>query len=374
MLLDNKKEFLFPHKQYLVLDNGKKILFSRGTSYFPFLIFLLGTLLFASSFQYIDTSNAGRWGTNDLPRYYFSFNDADRYSFSDFFISNMQEPLYLLCVWIFRRILKSFSLFLVFVYTFHFIALKNILNCFKIPFAFFSILAIYSLCFTTVIVSFCVLRMGIAVSWSYYFYIFLRQKKFGKSFVTMLVAIGFHFSAVFLVFPLVLYKLFRQKSIKSILYFFAVTFLVEFAFALLIPFFVPFLSSRYVTYISTNDNAIAVSTYFSTFLIVILMLIQRQKFEDERNKLLFIIVLSVLYILPLQRVLSIFYRLIFFTYCSTAFALIEIVSIYKKSGSEILYLGASAFSVLYVLLFLNSFFCNALKSYGLLNYSIPYFY
>lgn len=374
LILDNKKKFIFSNKQFLLLENGKKIVLSRATSYFPFLVFLLGSFLLFSSFQYVDTTNMGRWGANDLPRYYFSFNEACKYSFYDFFLKTMQEPLYLLFVWSVRRISTSFTVFLIIIYFFHFCSLKRIVNDFNVPFTFFSIFSVYSLCFTTIIVSFCVLRMGIAVSWSYYFYIFLSQKKFKKSFITMLVAMGFHFSAIFLIFPLVLYWLFWNRSLQSVVCFFIVTFFIEFLLASLIQFLIPLVSSRYIAYINADNEAVAINTYFSSFLIVLLMLFQKQKFENMRNKLFFIIVLSILYILPLQRILSIFYRLIFFSYCGTSFALIEIVNVYKKGKDEFLYFCAVIFSTLYLLLFLNSFFSNALENYDLLNYSIFHFY
>lgn len=374
LILDNKKKFIFSNKQFLLLENGKKIVLSRATSYFPFLVFLLGSFLLFSSFQYVDTTNLGRWGVNDLPRYYFSFNEACKYSLYDFFLKTMQEPLYLLFVWSVRRITTSFTVFLTIIYFFHFCSLKCIVNYFNVPFSFFSIFAVYSLCFTTIIVSFCLLRMGIAVSWSYYFYVFLSQKRFKKSFITMLVAMGFHFSAIFLIFPLVLYWLFWKRSLKSVIWFFIVTLCIAFFLTSLIQFILPFVSSRYIAYINADNDSVAVNTYFSSFLIVLLMLFRKRKFESTRSKLFFIIVLSILYILPLQRILSIFYRLIFFSYFGTAFALIEIVNVYKKGKDEFLYFCAVIFSTLYLLLFLKSFFSNALESYGLLNYSILHFY
>ena len=110
-----KPDVVFPGATYIYLKGGR-IPASKRTVYFVFLLSAVVVFLIIAGFQYINTAEFtrdafGGW-SNDMSRYWFGFQDAGKQSLGQFMLSQMQEPLYLIFIYVMRRLTSHFSLVL----------------------------------------------------------------------------------------------------------------------------------------------------------------------------------------------------------------------------------------------------------------------
>ena len=130
---------------------------------------------------------------------------------------------------------------------------------------------------------------------------------------------------------------------------------------------------RYTAY--TNDG-LAVNTYLTNFLLLLMVLYKRKNFlRTKQDSLYLVVMLSSFFILDLQLILGIFYRMIMFTYPITMLAIPRLWSVYKLKRKEMFVsLCARSFLVFYLAFFLYKFCVAGWSSYGLNAYRLFYFY
>lgn len=371
-------KFVFPNSTYIYTRN-EKIPITRGSSYFVFLFFFGSFFLVLSSFQYINTAEYARFPigsgwSNDMSRYWFGFQDAGEYSLKKFMFSQGQEPIYLLLIFVANKITAHFSYILVFAYAFILISVLKFLKDFVKFDSFFTIIVFFSLFYTFILTSYCLFRMGLAVAVSLYTFRYIKLQKWKLAFVTAFIACGFHFSAAILFSIIVAYRIYNKKiSFNFFMLIFSFVFLFGIIFAKIIPSILKIFSSRYMSY---KAEGIAFNTYMTNFIFLILILYKRKIFfQDNIDDVCFITLLSSFFILDLQLVLGIFYRMIFFTYPCLVYIVSKLFKIYKVKKNEMLIpLCVRSFLIFYVFFFLYKFCTTSWFSYGLNNYELFYFY
>lgn len=381
-----KPDVVFPGATYIYLKGGR-IPASKRTVYFVFLLSAVVVFLIIAGFQYINTAEFtrdafGGW-SNDMSRYWFGFQDAGKQSLGQFMLSQMQEPLYLIFIYVMRRLTSHFSLVLLVAYGFYAVSVIKFLRDFVLfgggeprqPFAF-AAFAFFCIMYVTILVSFSMFRTGLAVAIALHVYRFLLKEKWRKAYIVSLVACGFHFSAAIL-FPIcIMYRIWRSKKLRLnfFMFIFFIVFVLGLAFARLVPTLMKMVAGRYVAY--GNSEGIAVNTYLTDFLLVLMILYRRKDFfRTKQDDICFIILLSSFFILDLQLALSIFYRMIFFTYFPVILVIQRLFQIYRvRKNDMIVPLFARLFLVVYLLLFLYKFCIGAWTSYGLNSYRLFYFY
>lgn len=179
--------------------------------------------------------------------------------------------------------------------------------------------AFFALFFTEILTSYCLLRMGIAVSFILISYIFLMRKNYKKAILFSFIACGFHISASFAFFVIVLYKFSENHTLKRLLFFAVICFVLLFIFSKFLNYLITLIFPAKAVYLD-SDEGIAKNTYLTNFLFLILLLFNQKSFyKNKKARLMFCILLSTFYILPLQMVVTVFYRMIFFSYAGTAF-------------------------------------------------------
>ena len=169
-----KPEILFLNQTYIYTEKNR-IAVSRKIAYFPFILLIGALFLCHSSFQYINMANFARWidggWSNDMSRYKFAFEDSIKYSLKDFIVFQAQEPLYLFLIYFFRRITSHFSFVLLAFYMFILYSTIRFLVCFVRNVSLLHVFSFFSIFYTFILTSYCLLRMGLAVSVGLYVYV-----------------------------------------------------------------------------------------------------------------------------------------------------------------------------------------------------------
>lgn len=349
------------------------------TRYFPLLMSIYFIFIMTVSFQYISTNplDFGIYANSfDLIRYKKLFNDSIDYSLPKYLLLSGQEPIYSLIIWCLRRITSSFSIVLAILYSFIFFSLVHFLKAFKPKITPILIISFFSLVFTFIITTFCLLRMGLAVSAILYAYSSLieakrRNSKF-KTFFWSIIAVGFHFSATFFLIIYIMYKLFTKvNNLSTYFAIFIVLFIGSFLGSQLLR---SLLSHFYSKFKSYNESAIAIGTYTSNFLFLVAILYRSKRFFlNKINCFHFIILTSSFFIVNGQIIMGVFYRMIFFTYPSIAIIISTLWEIYKPSKKELFVpILLRSFIIVYIVYFLFTFITESWISYGLQTFDLFY--
>lgn len=342
-----------------------------------FFLFSIGFLfIIFCTFQYIDTSPSVRWInggiSNDMSRYKIAFDSIKNKSLKESFFSLGQEPLYVLYVYVLSRITSHFSVVLLVTYIFMLLSIYSFIKHFFTNKSFFLLCSTFIFIYTLVLTSFCLFRMGIALSFMYLAYIRMAKKKMLKSLVYIIIACGFHISAIYGFFVYVLYAYSEKNEIKKFLFLFFFLFFVEFFCAKLLNIILPRFIPGKAVYLT---GGIAKSTYLTNFLFILLLIPDvKRLYSDSSNRLLLIVFLASFYILPLQMVVSVFYRMIFYTYVGNIFVINCINKRYNKRSKFFSSFCVKSFLVFYLFIYLYKFYTNAWISYGLNTFKLFYFY
>lgn len=341
---------------------------------FPFVILFFSLYIVFTSFQYIDLSTNAYWlQRNDLTRYKMNFDVAKKYSLKEFFVVNRQEPLYTLAIYIFRNISSSFSFFLAVIYIIHLYCFIYFLKEFVRKYTYPVLFGFFSIYYTFFLQTFCLLRMGIAVSISLLVLGFLNKGQLKKAIIFAVIASFIHISAAFLFIIIYIWHIF-VKHRKLFIPLYILFFFIGFFFAKLLPKILGIAGSRYALYIDTGANSLAIKTYLTNFVFILLILYKKKKFLNEKIALNSIVVLTTVYVLDMQMGLSIFYRMIFFLYPSLSIVSYEILAEYKITKKDYL---VPLFAKIYVLFFwflkLYKFKNSIWSDVGLDIYKIFYF-
>lgn len=380
-----KPDVVFPGATYIYLKGGR-IPASKRTVYFVFLLSAVVVFLIIAGFQYINTAEFtrdafGGW-PNDMSRYWFGFQDAGKQSLGQFMLSQMQEPLYLIFIYVMRRLTSHFSLVLLVAYGFYAVSVIKFLRDFVLfgggeprqPFAF-AAFAFFCMLYTFILVSFCLFRTGLSVAIALHVYKFLLKEKWKGAYIASLAACGFHFSAAIL-FPIcIMYRIWRSKKLRLnfFLFIFFIVFVLGLAFARLVPQLMKMFVGRYAMYVS--GGGIAVNTYLTDFLLVLMILYRRKDFfRTKQDDICFIMLLSSFFVLDLQLIMNVFLRMLYFIYPSIILLIPRLFKIYKvRKNDMIVPLLARLFLVVYLVFFLYQFCKTPWKLYGLTCYRLFYF-
>ena len=293
---------------------------------------ILFYLVYASlgAFQFIETDRLiAIEKANDLPRYKLYYKIATECSsFKEALNKLSLEPLFTFLYYACGKISKSFSFFLFLFYSFNFISWYIFLKRICIKFNIITAFSFFSLIFSQYLMSFCLLRMGVAISIGLWVYIFLIDKKIYKALVSIILAVLVHNSSIFLFFPFFLYIIYLKKGIKKMFFGFLIFFILGFLLSSILPTILPLIARRYLAYM--NGTGVAVSTYLTNAFFILLIYIKRKTFfNDEVDYILFVFLLSSLFILDLQLVISMFYRMIYFTQPALFVVIGKVFSEYK---------------------------------------------
>ena len=236
-------------------------------------------------------------------------------------------------------------------------------------------MSFFCLFYTLIITSYCLFRIGIAVTISLYTYRYLVHKKYKKAFLTIIIACGFHLSATIL-FPIwILYIIFNSKriSFNCFITFFCLIILLGFLFVIFVPSLFAIFGLRYVSY---KSNGIAINTYLSTFVFICLIIYKKKDFfKNNVDVNCFITLLCTFLIMDLQIVATIFYRMIYFIYPCIMIIIPRLYKIYRVKKSEtIIPVFVRSFLLFYLFYFLYKFCSEGWISYGLNHYGLFYFY
>ena len=383
-----KPDVVFPHATYVYLKDGR-IPMSKRATYFPFLLSAVGVFLVLSGFQYINTAEFTRSGfdgtwSNDMSRYWFGFQDAGSLPFRLFLLSQGQEPLYLVFIYVMRKLTVHFSFVLLVAYAFFAVSVIQFLKDFVLfrsgvqrQSFLAAVLSFFVIFYIFILVSFCLFRMGLAVAISMHTCRFLLKGKWKGAYFASLVACGFHFSAMILFPVCIMYRIYRSGKLKFsfFLFLFFAVFVLGLVFAKVVPQIMKLFSSRYLAY--GNEEGVTVKMHFANILFVLMVLYRRKDFfRTKQDEVCFIILLSNFFVFDLQLIISIFYRMLMFSYPCSMILIPRLFQIYKiRRNDMIVPLLARLFLAIYLLYSLYIFCFYNWISYGLSSsYKLFYFY
>lgn len=339
---------------------------------FPILFILFFIYIIISAFQYIDLSPAAKWinsNNNDLSRYKMGFDSFGELSLKEALFSSGSEPLYTLTIFVLRKITNHFSLVLLIFYSFIFSVIYRYLKVLAEESLIFYI-SFFVLVYTEFIISYCLLRMGLAVALVMLAYVQLMKNKYRFAFFYVVLACGFHISAAFAFIVIVLYKFSENHTLKILMFFMLSMLAMAFLFS---KFLSVIINAIFPTKFVYLEGGIAKSTYLTNFLFLLFLLSHSMGFyADKKTRLIFCILLSSFYILPLQIVVSIFYRMIFYTYPGIAYICCLIWKTYRSKKHFFVNISVRSFIVFYLFFFLYKFVTTAWFSYGLDRFKLFY--
>lgn len=232
--------------------------------------------------------------------------------------------------------------------------------------------AFFILFYTEILTSYCLLRMGIAVSFALISYIFLMRKNYKRAILFSFIACGFHISASFCFFVIVLYKFSENHTLKRLLFFTFLCFIILLIFSKFLNYLITLIFPAKAVYLKNNEG-VAKNTYLTNFLFVLLLFYNQNNFYKHRiSRLMFCILLSTFYILPLQMVVAQFYRMIFFSYAGTAFVVYLLWKNYGSNKKMLTTFFVRSFASFYLIYFLYKFSTAQWFSYGLDRFRLFY--
>lgn len=342
---------------------------------FPLLLFVFCVFVLISSFQYIDISPKAKWiniNNNDMSRYKMGFDSMDGATLREAFISQAQEPLYILSVFLLRKFSPYFSFALIVFYSFIFLCLTAYLKIFLHEKRFFFYFLFFIFLYTTIITSYCLLRMGLAIAWILLAYRHLFENDYKRALLFSIIACGFHFSAIFAFSVIIVFRFSEKHSFKQVILFSILLFAICFVFSKIIQNIIILIFPSKSVYIG-GDGGVAKKTYMTNFLFTLLMALNKKSFyEDRKSRLPFCILLCSFYIFPLQMVATIFYRMIFFTYPGIFYIAYLVYKNYSAKKHMLINVSVRCFVVFYSLFFLYKFCTTVWFAYGLDRFSLFY--
>lgn len=191
------------------------------------------------------------------------------------------------------------------------------------------------------------------------------RKNYKKAVLFSFIACGFHISASFSFFVIVLYRFSENRTLKRLLIFALVCFIILFAFSKFLNYIITLIFPAKAVYLESSEG-VAKNTYLTNFLFLLLLLFNQNNFYKYRiSRLMFCILISTFYILPFQMVITQFYRMIFFSYVGTSFILYLLWNNYGSSKKMLSTFFIRGFVLFYLAYFLYKFSTAAWFGYGL---------
>ena len=361
-------------KQYRHNKSFSIYIFSVRASYLPLIALLFLSFIFFTAFRVIDYNGIGGM---DAKGYMLRFENANL-PFMQSLVEQSNEPLYGLFVWIIRSISPDFHLFLIFYYTVIFILQIKLLSRIKIT--GITVISYFALCFTLILLSFCLMRNILAVFLAVLAYFYLDEKKYAKSFLWITIATLIHFVSIICYPAWLIYILSEKKdfSLKKALWYWGILFVMVISLSSFAPFVLTFVDIKYVVYLKEKetDIIIALPTFIGRSYIILLSIWKFKALvrHNSINKIMFVVVLVNLLILPIQIVVPMAYRMILLADLAVFFLIPELIRVYPlKRNNYHITLGIRLSLFLYLTWNIISFVRNSIPSYGLDNYSNIFF-
>ncbi|MBD5414030.1 MAG: hypothetical protein HDR52_06395 [Treponema sp.] len=349
------------------------------TRYFPLLLFIFTVFICLAAFQNV------YGGIYDLPNYKSFFDDSKNYaSLSDFLHAYDKEFFYMTLTWIFGRITNSFSVLLLFFFSFIFYSIVRFFKVSHINPSGMLYTAVFCLVFTIVFQSYCLLRTGLSVAAGLMSFSEMQikssreSKKFFQNIKILfwaVVAVGFHSLGLFVFSVIVMHWIYRKKDLKTFMFFFVLFFSAGYVGATIIKNMISSFYMRFVLYAGLDANP-AYKTYVANiFLVATIFYKKRCFFQKKENAVHFVILMCSFFIYDLELAMtSIMFRMIYFTRPSTAIIIAELWKIYAPKKTEIIVpLLIRLLLIIYV--FYNFYgFVISMPRYGLNFYDFGYVY
>ena len=123
-----------------------------------------------------------------------------------------------------------------------------------------------------------------------------------------------------------------------------------------------------------NGTGVAVSTYLTNAFFILLIYIKRKTFfNDEVDYILFVFLLSSLFILDLQLVISMFYRMIYFTQPALFVVIGKVFSEYKLEKKHMeRNLIIRLFIIFYLFFYYYKFSTGVWEALDLIDYRLDF--
>lgn len=359
--------------------NGSCFSVNSKTRYFPLLLFVFTIFICLAAFQNI------YGGIYDLPNYKSFFDDSKNYSsLKDFLNNNDREFLYMTITWIFGHIANSFSVLLLFFFSFIFYSIACFFKISNIKPSAMLYLAVFCLVFTIIVQSYCLLRTGLSVAAGLMAFSEVQIKKLNrtkvfwqiiKTLFWTVVAVGFHSLGLFVFSVLMMNWIYEKSNIKTFMFFFVLFFLLGYIGAKVIRGMISSFYERFVYYQGLEANP-AYKTYIANiFLVATIFYKKRHFFQKKENAFHFVVLMSSFFIYDLELLMtSIMFRMIYFTRPSTAIIIAELWKIYALKKSEIIV--PVLVRILLIIYVVYNFygFVIAMPRYGLNFYDFGYLY
>jgi hypothetical protein len=279
------------------------------------------------------------------------------------------EPVFTVVFWIFGRVTDNYRIFLFFLYSFIFLFQVRLFKE-KITFSFFSVVAYFSIIFLLLIVTSLSMMRNVfsifVISTTYYY---LNKNRYVPAFLLTLIGIGIHYSAVInLPVLLFLYIFDRKKfNLKGIVTLFVFLFFLSFLFIPIIKSIIISLRPHYGSYFVNTKLSIKSYIFFITVISICLLKWKELIHSNQINRIMFVSLLCTMFTIPIQLILEMAGRMLFFCYPATFFLLSEIWSISKLRNKNF-FTNLCIRMILFVFMFYQitfSFFGNIFHTYGL---------
>lgn len=245
----------------------------------------------------------------DAYAYYNIYSLADM-PLKKYLVFSNVEPGYSFLTWVFKNIFNSYVMLLLFIYLFIYCCYCYFLNNLPKQKGLLCVSAILGLDLFT---AYYLQRNMLAVAMSLIMLIFLYNKKYLKAFLILVCSIMFHYSAI-IFFPVFVFSYLRDNSklkkgsvnvlemLSLIICFLGTKILSEIFLG----------NQKYSVY--NNSGSLAIGTYLFSAITIVLFLKQKGKFQKELPFLNFLGMsfLGVIFVLPLQMMNSIMYRMLLF--------------------------------------------------------------
>jgi hypothetical protein len=312
----------------------------------------------------------------DTLAYKRRFENADNIPYLKSLKNQGNEPGYGTLVWIVRALTPDFRILLFICFSFIFISQLSLIK--KIQFSFFTAFVYFVFVFTLILQSLCLLRNILAVCIALYAFFFLVNKKYFSALVLTLIAVTFHFSAAICLPVYFMSRFFAKKyfSVKKIIYFTIFAFLAILILSFIIKQIITAHFGRYAHYVVGASNyvgtGLTINTFLFYFLIAVLCILKWNKLvkHNEHNQIMFAVLMTGFLILPLELIVSAFYRMLFFIQPAAFFLISEVFSVSKITRKTMfLNLLIRCTLLLAMFYYLYSFFAKIFSAYGLTHYS-----
>jgi hypothetical protein len=358
-----KPQFFFgKEKQYLYNNSVSLFCFSLKTAYLPFLALLFLLFIIFTAFRLIENNGIGGM---DAFVYKMRFENATG-SLVQSLIKQGNEPLYGLFVWIVRKITSDFRLFLVIFYGIIFVIQIKLLS--KVNITNITVLAYFTICFLSILISFCLMRNTMSMFIASLAYLFLDKKKYKTALIIITMATFIHFSALICYPVWVACCSFDRNrfDLKKIVLFFCVLFLAAFAIRPYLSNIFIMVDIKYSVYL--NSSSLAVNTFLGRFYILLLSLLKWKVLVNHNhfNRIMFVVLLFNFLVLPLQTVLPIVYRMLSMSDLVALFLIPELFTVYVlKKRKYVINLFIRLSLIGYLLMQFYSFATKGIFAYGL---------